>query len=515
MMFFTTTAITAVVAATVVQGANLGYVRSGHPSLYKTRLDPIISPGQVSGHVHSFGGAGTIYKDLTYDVLRSSNCTTSDVADDKSAYWIPQLYHKKPSGEVTMTDPTAGLTVYWFGRLPSNVDHLSDIPAGFRMTAGNPFRKTGGDALDQYITHLCPYVSGYADSPAFPDFSKYPQCTTLRMQVYFPSCWDCKNVDSSDHQSHVAYPVDGKCPSTHPCAIPTLFMESYNSFSNTGFPGSGGQIMLANGDTTGYGFHGDFVNGWSTASGSTKSLLVRGLEECADALNSAAGVASACNLWPKSDGHCTAIGDIVNEDIGQGHYIPKLPGNNPAVAGYVETATIRSVALSIPSGWQKLGCYADPSGSNALKDTYTRGLTSLTVESCLASCAAKGYKYAGIEWAQECACGNSITAGSSLVADGQCPMACAGLTFGATGAGYCGGSNKMTIYQATGAVAAVANAVNAVVSTSSSASRAASSTLSSASQTSSSTAAPATTTLATDDDQYVLVCTRVLKSTLK
>jgi hypothetical protein len=157
------------------------------------------------------------------------------------------------------------------------------------MTAGNPFRKTGGDALDQYITHLCPYVSGYADSPAFPDFSKYPQCDTLRMQVYFPSCWDCKSVDSADHQSHVAYPVNGQCPSTHPCGIPTLFMESYNSFSNTGFPGSGGQIMLANGDTTGYGFHGDFVNGWSTASGSTKSLLVRGLEECAGALNSAAG----------------------------------------------------------------------------------------------------------------------------------------------------------------------------------------------------------------------------------
>jgi hypothetical protein len=65
-------------------------------------------------------------------------------------------------------------------------------------------------------------------------------------------------------------------------------MESYNSFSGTGFPGKG-QIMLANGDTTGFGFHGDFVNGFSTASGSTKSLLVRGLEECGDALNRAAG----------------------------------------------------------------------------------------------------------------------------------------------------------------------------------------------------------------------------------
>lgn len=31
-----------------------------------------------------------------------------------------------------MTDKTAGLTVYWFGRLPQNVARLSDLPAGFR-----------------------------------------------------------------------------------------------------------------------------------------------------------------------------------------------------------------------------------------------------------------------------------------------------------------------------------------------------------------------------------------------
>lgn len=34
-----------------------------------------------------------------------------------------------------MTDKNGGLTVYWFGRLPSNVDHLSDLPAGFRYVA--------------------------------------------------------------------------------------------------------------------------------------------------------------------------------------------------------------------------------------------------------------------------------------------------------------------------------------------------------------------------------------------
>lgn len=97
-----------------------------------------------------------------------------------------------------------------------------------------------------------------------------------------------QSLDSPDHQSYVAYPIDGKCLSIHPCAIPTLFMESYNSFAGTGFPAQG-QIMLSNGDTTGYGFHGDFVNGFSTGSEKTKSSLVRGLEECGDALNRAAG----------------------------------------------------------------------------------------------------------------------------------------------------------------------------------------------------------------------------------
>ncbi|KAI5453552.1 hypothetical protein NCC49_005378 [Naganishia albida] len=503
-MFVTTTLVFALAA--VGAQADLGYVRSGHPSLFKTRLDPIVSPGQVSGHVHSFGGASTIYKDLTYDGLRSSNCTTSDMADDKSAYWIPQLYYKAPNGQVTMTDKNGGLTVYWFGRLPSNVDHLSDLPAGFRMTAGNPFRTSGGDSLDAHITHLCPYVSGSPETPSFPDFKKYPQCDTIRMQVYFPSCWDCKNVDSASHQSHVAYPVDGKCPSTHPCAIPTLFMESYNSFAGTGFPGSG-QIMLANSDTTGYGFHGDFVNGFSTAPAGGKSLLVRGLEECGDALNRAAGVAAACNIWPKSDQQCSPIGDVVNEDIGQGHYIPKLPGNNPSVGGYVEKATITSMAISVPSGWQKVGCYADPDGTNALKDKYTRGLTSLTLDSCLASCAAAGYKYAGIEWSQECACGNAITAGSTPLSDNQCPMPCAGLSFGATGVGYCGGSRKMTIYQrgSTTVGGVVSNVLGVVTSTTTS-----------ATSTKTSAASPATTTMPiSGDDQYEYVCTRVKKPTLR
>lgn len=50
------------------------------------------------------------------------------------------------------------------------------------------------------------------------------------------SCWDGKNLDSPNHQDHVAYPqagpqqftgssVGGDCPSTHPVKIPQIMLE--------------------------------------------------------------------------------------------------------------------------------------------------------------------------------------------------------------------------------------------------------------------------------------------------
>ena len=85
----------------------------------------------------------------------------------------------------------------------------------------------------------------------------------FRMQVFFPMCWDGRNLDSPDHHSHVAYPTDyngGDCPSTHPVRLPGVFFEAFYSVDQ--FPhGQGTQpFVLANGDPTGYGFHGDFVS---------------------------------------------------------------------------------------------------------------------------------------------------------------------------------------------------------------------------------------------------------------
>jgi hypothetical protein len=47
-------------------------------------------------------------------------------------------------------------------------------------------------------------------------------------------CWDGKNLDSPNHQDHVAHPVGGpvafanvggKCPASHPIKIPQVMLE--------------------------------------------------------------------------------------------------------------------------------------------------------------------------------------------------------------------------------------------------------------------------------------------------
>jgi hypothetical protein len=88
--------------------------------------------------------------------------------------------------------------------------------------------------------------------------------TGLRLEVAFPSCWNGKDLDSADHRSHVAYSslvVDGKCPEGFPIRFPTLLYETI--WDTQEFAGVNGEFLLSNGDTTGFGNHADFINGWN------------------------------------------------------------------------------------------------------------------------------------------------------------------------------------------------------------------------------------------------------------
>lgn len=68
------------------------------------RSDPIIDPGEASGHVHVVVGGTAFQREMDQDTAKNSKSTTCDKDIDKSSYWIPQLYHQTEDGKFEMVE---------------------------------------------------------------------------------------------------------------------------------------------------------------------------------------------------------------------------------------------------------------------------------------------------------------------------------------------------------------------------------------------------------------------------
>jgi len=338
--------------------------------LFRGRLDSIVSPGVVSGHVHKVAGASNFGPAQTsqtplqvYNDLRASPCTTCSIPKvDLSAYWHPELYYRWPNGSLQLV-PGGGLTVYYLARNGPTQQNPAwkAFPPGFRMLSGSPFRRTydPSSAADNAITFACLSNPGAAETHNLSVTANNYCVNGLRLQVHFPQCWDGVNVDSANHMDHVAFPVGsrpdgGDCPASHPVRIVDLFFEAFYSVSQ--FPhgpapyGDGKQhFVLACGDDTGLGFHGDFLNGWD------QNVLQAVLQDpSCDATNTNEGN-SAQKCAPVSQyvlpqapdaGVCNQNRKVpLTENIGFSNLIHTLAGCNP-ITTYGQTATPCSGAPS-------------------------------------------------------------------------------------------------------------------------------------------------------------------------
>jgi len=291
------------------------------------RADPIVNPGIAGSHVHSVVGANAFRRNMAGYKTGEANATTCNKAKDHSNYWVPQLYHQRSDGKWEMVK-WGGSAIYYQKRAcdySPNARYCNKsfvplaFPEGFRMVAGDPARRTQDDKdfAQKAISIMCIDGNG-GEHPGFPTV----KCGTFRSQVYFPSCWDGVNIDTPDHKSHVAYPAigdynGGVCPQSHPKAIFSLFFEfwyevgAYNDLNRFAF---------ANGDPTGYGFHGDFIMGWTD-----RDALQHAHETCITASDCPTLGNQPTNPQP------LLYPAIFEEDIGLKGPIDKLPGNNPVV----------------------------------------------------------------------------------------------------------------------------------------------------------------------------------------
>jgi hypothetical protein len=225
--------------------------------------DPIVFPGLPGkSHDHTFFGNNTTNAFSTLGSLLSgtSSCRRPG---DTAAYWVPTLV----SAQATPIQPVAA-TIYYRRR---SLGPVTAFPPGLRMIAGNS-KATTPQSL-QIVRWDCGQGGGVQPSATIPTCPDARQ-NALRVHITFPSCWDGVNLDSPDHQSHMAYPMRGRCPSDHPVATPQITLIS--RYAVTGGPGL---FLSSGGQLTG---HSDFFNAWN--QGALQSLVngcLNALRHCA------------------------------------------------------------------------------------------------------------------------------------------------------------------------------------------------------------------------------------------
>jgi hypothetical protein len=118
--------------------------------------------------------------------------------------------------------------------------------------------------------------------------------------------------------------------------------------------------------------------------------------------------------------------------------VANCPANNGKVLGPVYTDIYTDVTRL---GWKYLGCGTD-SNSRVLSGASTSA-DDMTVDTCIAFCAGKGFSMAGLEYSRECYCGNSIPAAASPAPGqlGGCGMRCSG-----NETEICGDSMRLSLY---------------------------------------------------------------------
>ncbi|KAH7086889.1 hypothetical protein FB567DRAFT_602451 [Paraphoma chrysanthemicola] len=306
------------------------------------RLDPLVNPGSApSPHLHQIVGGNSFKPHMdhaTHDLPALSTCTSCTFSEDFSNYWTAVLFFRARNGTFKRVPQfvseglrgNGGITVYY---IPSttNSSSVTAFRPGFRMLVGDATATSAREP--RKVCHRCMPKTGDNSNIncGAPDEQSLPKkfCEGgIRSVITFPTCWDGVNLDSPDHQSHVAYAIGaqandvgptGKCPTSHPVAIPQVMYEvmwDTQQFNDPDlWPEDGSQpFVYSTGEQNGFSQHGDYVFGWKDDS-LQRSMDARCTGDVCSVLES---------QTPEKATECT-IPRVVNEDVDG--WLTSLPGD--------------------------------------------------------------------------------------------------------------------------------------------------------------------------------------------
>lgn len=98
--------------------------------------------------------------------------------------------------------------------------------------------------------------------------------------------------------------------------------------------------------------------------------------------------------------------------------------------------------------WNLMGCYNDSNSQRILEREIldiSGGRYNTSVETCTEACFDQSYRLAGVEWAWQCYCGDSIVNSGVVKPEKDCLLPCSG-----NQSEICGGPNHITVYSYNG-----------------------------------------------------------------
>lgn len=238
----------AALAGYVSGQARMPMMRFECSQLVIDRIDPLVNPGQSpSPHLHQIVGGNSFKPNMdpkTHDLPSASTCTSCTFSEDFSNYWTAVLYFRARNGTFKRVPQyvseglqgNGGITVYYIAQQNKTLGVTAFKP-GFRMLVGDATASAPTSA--RKVCHRCMPATGDNSNIncGAPDSEKLPKgfCAGgIRSIITFPTCWDGVNLDSPDHQSHLAYATGSKpndvgptgvCPPSHPVIIPQVMYE--------------------------------------------------------------------------------------------------------------------------------------------------------------------------------------------------------------------------------------------------------------------------------------------------
>jgi hypothetical protein len=236
--------------------------------------DPIVYPGQAgAAHLHAFfGNTATNAASTAESIRNSGNSTCLGGTINRSAYWVPAMVDTKTHRAIA---PAYAHFYYKQGYRLANPRSIQPLPEGLRMVSGDASNATPGSIAARFKCNGGPNNSNDQYGSAIPNCDAGAE---VIQEIFFPQCWDGRNLDAPDHRSHMSYavrqaqwPYAYACPSSHPVALPEItfniaYVVPSRDATRTWRLSSDVYDRSLPG---GYSSHGDWFNGWKKSVSDT------------------------------------------------------------------------------------------------------------------------------------------------------------------------------------------------------------------------------------------------------